>query len=339
MDHLLVFLGCGISAAGTYLMLARQERAARVTGGLVAAGGLAWLLSMILGLASPDEQRPDAVFYVFAFIAVAAAARMITHHRPVYSALYFVLVVVSSAAVFLLLEAEFMAFALVIVYAGAILITYLFVIMLAQQAPTEGQSREQAAEYDRLPREPLAAVGVGFLMMALIGQVIFDRGNFGPGAAALPLPASRADRLAEMADEIALMPAKQERLVEAFRAALPDLPAGTRLGRIDLESVEFIQPPSGRVRRVTFEEAGLSPADVESLLTTNLERVGLALVHRFPVSLELAGVILLMAMFGAVVLARKQVELGEDEKREAAGMRRLTVDPDDARPGAAGGGA
>ena len=40
----------------------------------------------------------------------------------------------------------------------------------------------------------------------------------------------------------------------------------------------------------------------------------------FPVSLELAGVILLMAMFGAVVLARRQIELGEDEIRESAGM-------------------
>ena len=57
--------------------------------------------------------------------------------------------------------------------------------------------------------------------------------------------------------------------------------------------------------------------------------VGLSLVADFPVSLELAGVILLLAMFGAVVLARKQIEIGEDEVREAAGMRRLALHSDD----------
>ena len=82
---------------------------------------------------------------------------MITHHRPVFAALYFVLVVLSSAGLFLMLEAEFMAFALIIVYAGAILITYVFVIMLAQQAPVPGEEARQA-EYDVIPREPAAAV-------------------------------------------------------------------------------------------------------------------------------------------------------------------------------------
>ena len=58
----------------------------------------------------------------------------------------------------------------------------------------------------------------------------------------------------------------------------------------------------------------------------NTTEVGLALVADFPASLELAGVILTMAMFGAVVLARRQIELGEDQRREVMGMRRLTVD-------------
>jgi len=62
---------------------------------------------------------------------------------------------------------------------------------------------------------------------------------------------------------------------------------------------------------------------------TNTQSVGLALVSSFPASLELASVILLMAMFGAVVLARKQIELGDDERREAAGMRRISMDDPD----------
>src|SRR5438477_11662212 len=73
-------------------------------------------------------------FWIFSAIALLGAVRVITHTRPVYSALYFVLTVFASAGLFLLLKAEFMAAALVVIYAGAILITYVFVIMLAAEA-------------------------------------------------------------------------------------------------------------------------------------------------------------------------------------------------------------
>ena len=58
----------------------------------------------------------------------------------------------------------------------------------------------------------------------------------------------------------------------------------------------------------------------ETAIPSNTQQVGWALVAVFPVSLEVAGVILLMAMFGAVVLARRQIELGEEEIRETAGI-------------------
>ena len=56
-----------------------------------------------------------------------------------------------------------------------------------------------------------------------------------------------------------------------------------------------------------------------NLSVTNLDGVGWALIADQPMALEIAGVILLMAMLGAVVLARKQIEIGEDEKSEAVG--------------------
>ncbi|MFN9078553.1 MAG: hypothetical protein ACK5WX_14145, partial [bacterium] len=61
-------------------------------------------------------------------------------------------------------------------------------------------------------------------------------------------------------------------------------------------------------------------------LPDNSRQIGVDLVSKYPAGLEIAGVVLLMALFGAVVLARKQIELGEDERRELAGMRRLTVE-------------
>ena len=70
-------------------------------------------------------------------------------------------------------------------------------------------------------------------------------------------------------------------------------------------------------------------------LPTNTQEVGWELVAGFPVGLEIAGVILLMAMFGAVVLARRQIELGEDELRIAGGMEPLHANQGDDADGAA----
>jgi hypothetical protein len=75
----------------------------------------------------------------------------------------------------------------------------------------------------------------------------------------------------------------------------------------------------------------VNPADA----VDNVQMVGLDLVAKYPASLELAGVILLMAMFGAVVLARRQIELGDDERRKAAGMGSMVLDvPETERGGA-----
>ena len=63
-------------------------------------------------------------------------------------------------------------------------------------------------------------------------------------------------------------------------------------------------------------------------LPTNTQEVGWQLVAGFPMGLEMAGVILLMAMFGAIVLARRQIELGEDERRQAAGLQPISEDED-----------
>ncbi|UCC85168.1 MAG: NADH-quinone oxidoreductase subunit J [Gemmatimonadota bacterium] len=70
------------------------------------------------------------VFYTFAGLAVASSVLMITRRNPVYSVMYLVLTLFSVAAIFVLLEAHFLAALQVVVYAGAILVLFLFVIML-----------------------------------------------------------------------------------------------------------------------------------------------------------------------------------------------------------------
>lgn len=70
------------------------------------------------------------IFYVFAAIMVFAAARVITASNPVHAAMYLVLTFFTCAAIWLLLEAEFLAITLVLVYVGAVMVLFLFVVMM-----------------------------------------------------------------------------------------------------------------------------------------------------------------------------------------------------------------
>ena len=70
------------------------------------------------------------LFYVFALVLVFAAVRVITVRNPVHAALYLVLAFFTSAALWLLIEAEFLAIVLVLVYVGAVMVLFLFVIMM-----------------------------------------------------------------------------------------------------------------------------------------------------------------------------------------------------------------
>lgn len=69
-------------------------------------------------------------FYFVAFILILAASRVITVKNPVHAALFLVLAFVSSAAIWLLLSAEFLALALILVYVCAVMVLFLFVIMM-----------------------------------------------------------------------------------------------------------------------------------------------------------------------------------------------------------------
>jgi len=73
---------------------------------------------------------PLILFYVFATVLVAAALGVIITRNPVFAALSLVLCFVTSAVLWLLIEAEFLAIVLVLVYVGAVMVLFLFVIMM-----------------------------------------------------------------------------------------------------------------------------------------------------------------------------------------------------------------
>jgi len=70
------------------------------------------------------------VFYLFSIVTLSSAVAVVTVRNPIYSALFLILAFFSSAATWVLLEAEFLGVVLVLVYVGAVMVLFLFVIMM-----------------------------------------------------------------------------------------------------------------------------------------------------------------------------------------------------------------
>ncbi len=120
------------------------------------------------------------IFYCFAALLIFSASMVVTMRNPVHAALFLVLSFFISAAIWLLLQAEFLAIVLVLVYVGAVMVLFLFVIMMLDINLTV--LREGFARY--LP----VGVGVAILMMISMGLIV-GSGQFDIGQAANALQA------------------------------------------------------------------------------------------------------------------------------------------------------
>ena len=107
------------------------------------------------------------LFYFFAAIQILAALRVITVRNPVHAALFLVLTFVSAACLWILMEAEFLGLLLVLVYVGAVMVLFLFVVMMLDVNIAE--IREGFASY-----APVALV-VAVVMVIEMGMVLTQR--------------------------------------------------------------------------------------------------------------------------------------------------------------------
>jgi NADH-quinone oxidoreductase subunit J len=112
------------------------------------------------------------IFYVMAAVAVVAGVYLIFEKNPVYSALYLILTLVSIAVLYLLLAAQFIAAVQIIVYAGAIMVLFLFVIMLLNVNAKE-------EEKDALPFQKIPAIVMGILLLSAIGIILKSKITLG----------------------------------------------------------------------------------------------------------------------------------------------------------------
>jgi NADH-quinone oxidoreductase subunit J len=121
----------------------------------------------------------DYVFYTLATVLLLAGLRVITARNPVHAALFLVLAFFTAAGIWLLLEAEFLAIALVLVYVGAVMVLFLFVVMMLDI----NLDKLREGFWESLP----VALPVGILM-AIEMVLILGSKYFGATRIAAPMP-------------------------------------------------------------------------------------------------------------------------------------------------------
>jgi NADH-quinone oxidoreductase subunit J len=120
------------------------------------------------------------MFYSFSAILLFASLRVITAKNPVHAALFLVLAFFTAAALWLMLQAEFLAITLVLVYVGAVMVLFLFVIMMLDI----NLEKLREGFWDNLPLASIVALFMVIEMAAVLGRDRF-------GLEAMPAPAAQ----------------------------------------------------------------------------------------------------------------------------------------------------
>ena len=256
-DGLLLAGTVAVTALSLWMLLPRgaERAAARWIGTLLGVAALAGFILTGRRLGSVGE---EAVFLVVSLVAVVSAAATIVSRSPVYAAIWFALSLAGVAGVLLVLGAQFLGVATIVVYAGAILVMFLFVLMLAQPAGL--------APYDRVSNEPLLSAVAGAVLLGLLSLSI---GRLSAEPAACCKVPSRAAALAG------------------------DTPAGDAAGGPTA-------PPAANAPGV---ESAADP-----LARDHVARLGAELFGRHLLAVEAAGVLLLVALIGAIAMVARGAE-------------------------------
>ena len=243
------------AAASLWLLLPRgaESRLARWLGLVLGAAAISGFIVTGRRLGGLGE---EAVFLTVSLVAVVSGAATIVTRSPVYSAIWFALALSGVAGVLLVLGAQFLGVATIVVYAGAILVMFLFVLMLAQPSGL--------ASYDRVSNEPLLSAVAGAVLLGLLSLSI-GRMSADPTCCAVPAKA----------------------------AAVSD--AG----------------------------AAATAVAADPLAADQVARLGGELFGRHLLAVEVAGVLLLVALIGAIaVVARGEAALEDDRRFFEGGVRR-----------------
>jgi NADH-quinone oxidoreductase subunit J len=247
------------TVASLWLLLpnGRDTASARWLGSLLGLAALAGFIATGRRLGGLGE---EAVFLVVSLVAVISAAATIVSRSPVYAAIWFALSLAGVAGVLLVLGAQFLGVATIVVYAGAILVMFLFVLMLAQPAGL--------APYDRVSNEPFLSALAGAVLLGVLSLSI---GRLSAGPASCCEPPTRAT-----ATPLTATPSAAAGVAAPAAGDTPAAPATTPVATV-----------------------------VDPLAANHVARLGGELFGRHLVAVEAAGVLLLVALIGAIAIVSR----------------------------------
>ena len=246
------------TVASLWLLLpnGRDTTSARWLGSLLGLAALAGFIATGRRLGGLGE---EAVFLIVSLVAVISAAATIVSRSPVYAAIWFALSLAGVAGVLLVLGAQFLGVATIVVYAGAILVMFLFVLMLAQPAGL--------APYDRVSNEPFLSALAGAVLLGVLSLSI---GRLSAGPASCCEPPTRAT-----ATPLTATPSAAAGVVDPAAGDTPAAPAAPVVTVVD------------------------------PLAENHVARLGGELFGRHLVAVEAAGVLLLVALIGAIAIVSR----------------------------------
>lgn len=152
-----------LGAVALWLLLPRVRARGRPVGVLLGVISLGLLASQVPRI---GDWVADSLFLILAAVTIVSAAATVTLRNPVYCAIWFGLSVLGTAGLFFFKGATFLAVATVIVYAGAILVTFLFLLMLAEPAGR--------APYDYLGWETALSAFTGAVIVGILSVTVIS---------------------------------------------------------------------------------------------------------------------------------------------------------------------
>ncbi len=160
--HTPLMIAAGLLAASCLAMQQAMSRSSWLAViGIAALGGAGWISCKTL------EWTPEQILLTaFAVIAVFASICFVSFRHPIHSALSFAVTVLSSCGILMMHGAEFLGAATIVVYAGATIIVFLFVLMLSASGST--------ASSDQPSRAPLLSIVFAVVFIGLLMQVIHN---------------------------------------------------------------------------------------------------------------------------------------------------------------------
>jgi len=160
-SHRILLVAAVVGGVAMWLLLPRRDARGRAPGVVLGAVSLGLTAAALPGLA---DWLSQSLFWVLGGVTIISAVWAVTLRNPVYCAIWFGMSLLGVSGLFFFQGAQFLAVATVVVYAGAILVMFLFILMLASPS---GRARYDRVSWEGLLSAACAAFLVGLLAMSV----------------------------------------------------------------------------------------------------------------------------------------------------------------------------